>query len=150
MEAKSTEIPSDPQKDLISIISYPAITLPTSYHNVIIARWLRSLRHLNDYFRLIDKKAYFETYEKYIKNILTRPNAFIKLAVLANDTDVVFGWSVNEKTTLHYVHVQELYRSRGIGSMLIPKETTNCSHITKHWLEIWPKKYQKVTFNPFI
>ncbi len=134
-----------------SIISYPAAHLPHEYRNVILARWLRSLRNLNDYFKLIDKEAYFNVYEKFIKMILDRPTVLIKLAVLTKDRDVVLGWSVLEGTALHYVHVQEDSRKKfGICSNLIPKDIKYFTHITKHWLSIWNNKYKSAKFNPFI
>ena len=152
METGPIEKPNLPvQEASLSIISYPSNTLPQSYRNVIISRWLRSLRHLNDYFKLIDKDSYFDVYERYIKLILARPDTAIKLAVLSDDHDVVLGWSVLENNTLHYVHVKEgEARKTGISNLLIPRNIKYCTHITKHWLDIWPKKYKHIIFDPFL
>jgi hypothetical protein len=134
----------------LAVISYPSNTLPDSYRNVILSRWLRSLRQYNDYFKLIDKNAYFDVYEKYIKLIIYRPNTVIRLAVLKDDQDVVLGWSIIEGTILHYVHVPELWRGKGISDLLIPKDIKCCTHVTKYWLNMWQKKYKHVIFNPFL
>jgi len=120
---------------------------------MILAQWLRSLRHLNDYFKLIDQNIYYGSYEPYIKSILQRTNTEVRLALLSDEPDVVLGWAVIENNTLHYVHVKEdqycSFRNKGIATQLIPKEIKQFSHVTSHWLKIWPKKFSELTFNPF-
>jgi hypothetical protein len=132
-----------------SIISFPAQALPESYYNMILSKWLRSLRYSNDYFKLINPEAYFSNYGNYIRLILFRPAAFVRLAVLSDDHDVALGWAVVEGNTLHYVHVHKDHRKQGIAGSLVPKETKTITHLTKAGLSIWGSKMAGVAFNPF-
>lgn len=131
------------------VLTYKASEIPLTYQNVVLARWLRSLKRLNEYFKLIDNNAYFNVYEKYIKTIISRPMAIARFAVLNDDHDIVLGWSITEGSALHFVHVQELNRKAGIGINLIPSDIKYITHTTRHW-DKYLGKHFKVIFNPFI
>lgn len=140
------------QQPTYSIISFPSREISRKYEiykNAIISKWLRSLKSNNDYFKLIDREAYFKVYPFYIETILQRPNAIIKVAVLSDDHDNLLGFSVIEGSTLHYIQVHKLQRRLGIGKSLMPKEFKYFTHITKNGLMLWPK-YPLAKFNPFI
>lgn len=147
-----------------SIIEFRASDLffgKHQYRNLIFSKWLRSLRHGNEYFKLIDPPAYYEAYGIYINRILNNPQAWIRLAVITEDPDVVLGFCVFRETVLDYVHVLRIriktekgfditdYRRRGIGSKLIPKGIETFTHLTRTWLTIWGSKYGHWKFNPF-
>src|SRR6185312_6623205 len=132
-----------------SLIVFSGQGLPAQYHNLILSKWLRSLKFGNDYFRLIDNDAYFKTYGLFIKSILARLNCVVKLSVLSDDHDIVLGFCVYEGSAVHYVHVHKDYRRIGVGSALLPKEFLYITHLTKQALQIW-NKYPDVKFNPFI
>lgn len=143
------------------IISYSGRDLPESYHGLVYSKWLRSLRHGNDYFKLIDAQAFYKAYGPYISMTLHRPEAIVRLAVLTDDPDVVLGFSVSRETILDYVHVLRIrlkvptgidvidYRRRGIGTALMPQGITSFTHITRTWLTIWGSKFGSWKFNPF-
>jgi hypothetical protein len=116
---------------------------------MIYSRWLRSLRYGNDYFKLINAKEYYETYQKYIETLLSRPNCILRIAALSDDHDVVLGWSLTENDILHYVHVQHDYRNKSIGKKLVPCEINTITHVTKTGLAIWNKHLKHAMFNPF-
>lgn len=150
MEARANEVQSKPQ-ETYSVISFKACELPNNYLGIVLSRWLKSLRHGktgNDYFRLIDKDHYYENYEAYLHRLLNKTTTTVKIAVLTNDHDVVFGWSMIEGKHLHYIHVHEDYRKKGIGKSLIPKEIDTITHATKSWLDIW-NKYPHIKLKPF-
>ena len=149
LETRTDDIGQTQSVATYSIIVFPGNTLPEEYQNVVLARWLRTLRFGNEYFKLIDKNVYFTTYNEYIKSILVRPTVSIKLAVLTEDPDVVLGWSVSEGKTLHYVHVQKDQRSQGIGLSLIPTDTDTFTHLTKAGALLWTSKFPAAIFNPF-
>lgn len=138
------------EESTYSIISYPAAQLPKTYHSMVFSKWLRSLRHGNEYFKLIDSNAYFAVYQKYIEVLLSRPNTIIKIAVLTNEPDTALGFSVVEGFTLHYVHVHKDNRKAGIAMSLIPKNIEYTTHLTKDGMSLWASKFPKVIFNPFI
>lgn len=144
-----------------TVVQYSGKDLPASYRGLIYSKWLRSLRHGNDYFKLIDGKSYYESYSAYISMLLLKPECVVRLAVLADDRDVVLGFSVSRGTVLDYVHVLRIrlkvptgfdvtdYRRHGIGTKLIPKGIDTFTHITKTWLIVWGNKFPQWRFNPF-
>lgn len=138
-----------PLKSSYSVVPYQGQSLPESYKNLVYAKWLRSLRYGNDYFKLIDSDSYFKAYHKYIEHLLSRPSLIVRFAVLTEDPDVVLGFSVSEGTTLHYVHVHMDNRRLGIGRSLVPFEVKTITHITKIGLSIWNAKMPHAVFNPF-
>ena len=142
--------PNDEQAiSTYSIVSYPAKHLPDAYRNMIFSKWQRSLRFGNDYFKLIDSDAYFSAYQRLITLILNKPETVVKLAVLTEDQDVVFGFSVFRGNTLDYIHVHKDVRKQGIATSLYPKDTDTITHLTTIGMAIWTAKIPTVLFNPF-
>lgn len=146
--------------DAYKIISFEGKKLPTQYHNLILSKFLRSLRYGNEYFNLIDKDNYFPIYSKYFQTILDRPDSVIKLAILSDDDDVVLGWSMMENKKLHYVYVNKDNRKIGIAKTLTKKPFEIITHLTAIGLSIWSSKFHNKTgpnplnkpiviFNPF-
>lgn len=148
-------------KGRIGILAYPGAELPERYIGLIFAKWLKSLRHGNDFFKLIDPTCYWPTYREHIARTLLKPETVVRLAVLADDHDVVLGFSVCRVTVLDYVWVLRIrirtptgiqattYRGKGIGKSLVPKEIDTITHLTKTGLSIWGSKYGHWRFNPF-
>lgn len=132
-----------------SILSYPAKDLPPQYLNMILSKWLRSLKYGNDYYRLIDSAAYFAHYNNFILHLLKKPDTIVRLAVLTDDHDVVLGWSVHRGDVLDFIHVHKDMRKQGIGSSLLPKDIKTITHITTPAMFIWSSKYPHFIFNPF-
>lgn len=123
--------------------------LPKQYRNLILSRWMHSYRRGNDYIKLINPQAYYSAYEVYILHILNRPLTSVRLAVLADDHDVVLGFGVSEGTMLHYVEVPKAYRRNGIGANLVPEKIEWFSHLTKIGMKLWAQKSPYAKFNPF-
>jgi len=132
-----------------SIIAYETSKLPENYRNFILSKWKRTLRHGNDYFKLIDSDAYYKSYGQYIESLLARPG-FIRLAVLSDDHDVALGFSLIQNGVLHYVYVQSEYRNKGISKYLIPVSIHTITHLTKAGIALWNHSYKHAKFNPFI
>jgi len=126
---------------------YPGSQIPPDFKNLIIAPFLNSLRYGNDLFKLIDKDAYFLSYNKYIELLLQRPSTQVKFAIL--DDETVLGWRISELKTLHYIWVKKEVRRQGIGRALMPQEFDTISHITNKGINIWVNHYPNVKFNPF-
>ena len=143
---------NQPQPERLVVNFYKGPHLPADFIGVIMSKWLRSHRKLNPVFKKIDEDSYFRHYDPYLRSILYRPNVVIRLLVLENDHDVVFGWSVSEKHTLHYIYIQEPYRGHGYAKDLFPKDIEWISHWTLHWEKRLNKKQRnrKIKFNPFL
>ncbi len=118
------------------------------YRAMIFAKWLRSLRTGNDYFRLVHPQAFYVAYSRYIQSILSRHDVRIMLATLSDDADVVLGFSVSRGTVLEYVHVGKDYRRLGIGKGLVPECINTITHLTRTGLAIWGKT-KDIKFDPF-
>jgi GNAT superfamily N-acetyltransferase len=129
------------------LIRYAGNQVPSSLISLIKAPFLNSLRYGNDYFKVIDKEAYFPNYEKYIEIILSKPSTLVKLAVLKDET--VLGWSIFENKTVHYVWVKKELRRQGIGKSLLPEEFDTITHLTRVGMSIWASRYPYVRFNPW-
>lgn len=97
----------------------------------------------------MDAEAYFKVYNAYIETLLHRPFATVKLAVLADNFDVVLGWALMEPNKLHYVHVQKDQRKQGIARELCSQSFDTITHLTNIGLSIWAKKLPLVKYNPF-
>ncbi len=132
-----------------TLVGHSAPFLPEEYRGVIYSKWMRSLRHGNDYYRLVDPPHYYEAYQRYISAILGKPDTMVRLAVLSDDRDVVLGFSVSRDKVLDYVYVDKLQRKQGIGKMLVPPSIEQITHVTKTGLTIWGSKYGHWKFNPF-
>jgi len=118
------------------------------YFNMLMSKWLRSLRYGNRYFKLIDPPAYWGNYHNYLANIISGPGTRIRLATLSEDDDVVLGFSVCRDRCLDYVWVHNLQRKQGIGKALVPIDLDTYSHITTVGESIIKQKLDW-KFNPF-
>lgn len=154
---------ADAEGGLASYIvrEYSGRELPRNYRGLVLAKWIRGLRHGNDFFKLIDPDPYHNVYNAFIDNILLRPDSVVRLAVLPEDEDVVLGFSVCRDKILDWVYVLRVrtptdggviitdYRRHGIGSKLIPTDITTFTHLTKTWMSLWASRYKHLKFNPF-
>lgn len=119
------------------------------YRAFIYAKWLRSLRYGNEYFRLVEPQAFWRSYSAYITAILCQENAAVRLAVLTDEPDVALGFCVSRGTILDYIYVQKDFRRLGIGGNLMPKNIETITHLTRTGVTVWGSKMKSVKFNPF-
>lgn len=149
METGATSLPLE-TKATYSIVPHLGKDLPSAYRNMVLAKWLRTLRFGNDFFRLIESDTYFEVYQKYIKNLIDRPQCIIRIAVLTDETDVCLGFSVSEPDVLHFCWVHKDNRRIGVGKALVPFHFSSITHLTTTGMTIWNRKLPGVHFNPFL
>lgn len=131
------------------IIKFKAIDLPSNYKNLVWDSFLKSHRQNNKYMALIEYDHYKSNYAIYIGNLLARPDALIKLAVLTDDPDIVIGWSLIEPGIVHYVHVKADCRRIGIASHLLSESFNTITHFTTLGLKLRKLKCPEVKFKPF-
>lgn len=132
-----------------AIVAHRGYQLPESYQPIVFSQWLRSLRFGNDFFKLIDSDDYFEAYHRYIEQVLDHPDAMVRFATLADNLDVVLGFSVCRDNILDYVYVGKDYRLIGIARSLVPAGVDTITHLTRTGLTIWGNKNKPWKFNPF-
>ncbi len=136
--------------DSYKIVICTTHDLPSSdVRSFVFAKWLRSLRYENDFFKLIESKAYWLTYQRLVSAILDKPETKMHLAVLTEDPDVILGFSISRGNVLDYVYVHKHQRRLGIGARLVPPGIDTITHVTKTGLTIWGTKYGQWKFNPF-
>lgn len=135
--------------DSYKVVSYYGNKIPSNYKSIVFAKFLRSLRQGNEYYKLTDAKAYFTVYHAYLETILERPDTLVKFAVLSDDSDVVLGFSIVGLMKLHYVYVHKYYRKKGIGRDLTQDPFEVITHLTRHGASIWNNRFPKVRFNPW-
>ncbi len=133
-----------------TIVNYPARQLPDRYLGLILATWTKSLRHSNDWFKLIDPAVYYKMYRLVILNILSKPETMINIAVLTEDRDVAFGYCIYRENVLDYIFVLADYRNQGIGYSLLPYSIDTYTHVTNLGKELVKIKTLPWMFNPFI
>lgn len=141
---------ASPAAPTFSVLDFHSPDFPDQYVGLVIATWLKSLRHSNDWFRLIDPHAYYAIYKNAIKSILANPDTHIRIAVLTEDKDVAFGYCVYRDKILDYVFVLADYRRQGIGRAILPRHIEIYTHLTKLGRELVKSKKPHWLFNPFV
>ncbi len=132
-----------------SVIAYLGQSLPKNYEGLVFAKWLRTLRQGNSFFKLAEPASYYAHYQLYISKILNSPGAIVRLAVLTEDPDVVFGFSVSRGEILDYVYVHKDARRKHVGKSLVNFDFKFVTHLTTVGMTIWAAKYPEVQFDPF-
>lgn len=132
------------KKDLVEIRN----AVPSDV-NFILATWLRGLRYGNEWFEMIDSKAFFENYNKVANAILSHPNTTVKVACLKEDHDVILGYAVLGKDCLHWAHIKSPWRKIGLATEMVPSTITKVTHLTRAGAAIL-KKRPGIKFDPFI
>lgn len=118
--------------------------------NFIFATMLRGLFFGNDLYSCIDKKIFYETYEKVLHVILGRPNVEVIICCLQEDPNVIIGYAIIENSNiLHWVFVKAAWRKIGIARTMIPSTVSVTTHLTETGKSII-KRHPGIIFNPFI
>lgn len=114
----------------------------------IMATWLKGQYYGHPWFREIDKDSYNVNYARHIEEVIKRPDTKVNIACLAEDQDIILGYSVLTGSTLHWCYVKEAWRARGIANLLTqPGPITNVSGSTKTGKAI--SKKRGWTYNPW-
>jgi len=132
------------RRDLVSVREANEGDIPFVFN-----AWLNSLYGGNEWFRKIRRDIFFKNYHRIIEQILSRPTVSINIACLADDADILLGFSVYEPRTLHYVFVKGDWREIGIAKDLV-QPYDQVTHITKIALGIYKKHREQIPFNPFV
>jgi len=112
----------------------------------IYRSWLMGQYYGLDLFSLSKKDSFMNAYRKIIDHILQRPNTEIQIAALAEDQEIILGYSILEKDALHWVFVKKEFRKMGIAKKLIPEHIRTTTAITELGKILLPKH---ITFDLF-
>lgn len=86
--------------------------------NLIYATWLRSYQSSSLITKNIPRDVFFAHHHRMLDGIFER-EPVVKLAVMPELPDVVFGWSVTEPGIVHYVYVKPAFRRHGVAKALL-------------------------------
>lgn len=117
----------------------------------ILACWLRGLYYGDTFFSEVPKGIFMEHYHRVLEKFLDNPNVNIKVACLADDPQVILGYSVSRtskgQVVLDWVFIKKAWRQIGIAKSLLPQGLQVVTHLTKVGRALKPAG---VTYNPFI
>lgn len=86
--------------------------------NLIYATWLRSYQANSLAAKHISRDDFFAGHHLVLDRIFAR-EPIVRLAVMPESPEVVFGWSVTEPGMVHYVYVKPAFRRHGIARALL-------------------------------
>jgi hypothetical protein len=110
----------------------------------IYSTWLKGLYYGNDWFRAIPQELYYDHYHQVIEKLLF--NSTTTVACLSEDPDVIIGYAVYSKDTLHWVFVKNPWRKLGVAKKLIPDNIKRVTHLTILGKKLLPETW---VFDPF-
>ena len=114
--------------------------------NFILSTMLKGLYYGSEFWQLVDQEAFFKNYEPFIKSLMLRSD--IKVACLADDEDVILGYSMYKNEAIHFIFVKKSYRKLGLARSLYPPGITITTHLTSQGDHI--RRKLNLKFNPFI
>ena len=124
-------------------------SLEASDINFIYSTYLRGLYYGNDYFKEMQKDAFFSAYEARLLSLLVKPSINVRIACLSDSPDIILGYALLEPKTAvaHFVFVKEAWRKQGIAKTLLNAPISTVTSITKLGNEL--RKRKQWVFNPF-
>lgn len=108
--------------------------------------WLRPLYHDCNANDEIDRDKFMSFYNKRLTYILARPATEVLVACLAEDPDVIIGYSVIEWRKLWWVYVKKAWREMGIAKKLIGVRVNSCAYVSDTARGLKPKDWD---VNPY-
>lgn len=115
--------------------------------NFVYSTWLKGLYFGNEWFKEIPEPVFLRAYQRVLESIMALPQTKVAIACLPDVTDVILGYAVYQDQRLHWVFVKNSWRNLGIATAIVPKDITQCSHLTHVGLIL--KRKKGLIFNPF-
>lgn len=102
-------------------------------HSFIYTTWIKGLYSDSGWWRSIQKNVFTSFYSLVIKKMLHNPDVSVRVSCLADDPDIILGYSVSEGNRLHFVFIKPDWRGKGLGILksLIPKAINEVTSMTK-------------------
>lgn len=119
--------------------------IPSMDEAYIYASWRNSSYYSSAEPIPLPARQFFrkKTYE--IKEILSKPEASIKIACFKKTISVIAGYCVSRNTHLDFIYVKFDYRNKGVATLLMAKYIETVSkELTKDGKAIIEKKNLKV------
>lgn len=122
-----------------------------SHRSFILATWLRSYQASSPLTKKIPKGLFFERHHDVIERLLARPGTEAKVALWAEDPEIILGYAVTEgPITVHYVYVKPAFRQHGIATALLA-EIEKPFVYSHHTFALQPlhRHMEKCVFDPY-
>ncbi len=139
------------EKDEYVVLKYLTAHVPDTYRPFILSKWLRSFRYGAPILKQVPSDIFYVFYGELIDKLLKKRDSFCRMAVLADDHDVILGFSVTRFQVLDYIYVHKDCRRQGIARSLLPGGIKYVTHLTKLGHKIMDNnpKYDHLSFNLF-
>jgi ribosomal protein S18 acetylase RimI-like enzyme len=116
--------------------------------------WLKCYKHDSAIGKACRSRIFFDNYKLTIDYLLNHPHTKVLIACNPDERDVLYGYLVCTKGTLHFSLVKEAFRGLGIGRSLFNAAFSNpnsviCSHKTFSVEKIF-HTHKQLEFNPFV
>lgn len=117
--------------------------------NFITSTFLRGVYYGNSFYKKIDQDTFFVRYKAVLATLLSKSTLSLRVACLADDTDIILGWAMWDGPVLHYIYVKDAFRRQGIAKLLTAgAKLDTVTHITTVGDELRQRYGWK--FNPFL
>lgn len=103
-------------EDTVKITVRPAIPSDMDF---ILATWLRGQKYGNPFYFAQPKGPYFKKQADYILTLLATPDVSVMVASDENAPEWVVGYAVYNSPMLHWVHIKESFRNKGVATLLL-------------------------------
>jgi hypothetical protein len=120
-------------------------------HGLVMDTMPKGIYYGSPFFRTTRKTSFFKQYYKLCKHMLASPEYLCRCLCLAEDPDVVLGYSIYKiaPKVLVYIYIKVPFRGLGFMHLLTNPDTEVVAHLTESGDAIL-KKYPKVVFDPFM
>lgn len=115
----------------------------------VFKTWLKGYRYGSSIGRSGMRNAvFYKQHHRAIEAILNRPGAETLICHLPDDPGIILGFLVYEPGCIHWCHVKENFRRRGIATQLVQNagfpqtlEGVELSHVSDDWYEFLKAKH---------
>lgn len=125
---------------------------PFNYENdksFIYSTMLKGVYFGSDMWRDVPASSFYAEYAKVIDDVLAEGSCDVVIASLAGDSDSILGYAILGFGVVHWVHVKEQWRKKGIARLLLGSSVFSFySQKSKAAPDLAAKK--GLTYDPFM
>ena len=129
---------------------------PATDEGFIFDSWLKSYKFMSQFAKNIPSETYYPSHRQIITGIIARPTTEVLIAHPEDDADVILGYMVKERVSvhvIHYVFIKEGFRRMGIAKRLMEHGEIAPSFTFTHWtyaMNALVFKIPQIKYNPYL
>lgn len=113
----------------------------------IYSTMLKGLYYSNSFCNEIAKDVFFTNYSIVLERLLTKN--VTSVLCLADEPDVIIGYSIYSEQLLHYIYIKPAFRNKSLTRLLLHDTIIiSCTHLTEMVLD--RRLEYNIKFNPFL